>query len=303
MVPLLEQILALFVLLCGISIGWRRWVGPLRAELDANAIGMLVLAILAVVGGAVGSVFLWRNDPNSFSWTLSPLAARLLGSAALAFAITGCYALEQRSERLLKAYIVFLAVYLAPLVVAILLFHLDRFNWNAAITYAFFVIAGGMALAAIWHLVRRTALGPSFAGSDQQAPLLVTRCWLWVVAIGMGLWGVSLFLHPTFPLPAIFIWPRNPLTSRLIASMLLTLSTAAVLGIQSTEQARMSLWMFVAYGAAAFVACLWNAVGGKPVPVSYAGAFCGLALGSVLCILYVRDKSRSLSANDSHPLS
>lgn len=160
----LELILALILLLCGVYIGWRRWVRPFREGLDSQATGMLVLAILTVVGGAVGSPFWWRNDPNSFSWLLPPLAARLLASAGVAFALTGYYALDHRSERLVRTYIASLAAYLVPLVVAILLFHLDRFNWHAPITYAFFVISGGMVLAAIWHLVRRTTLGASFAG-------------------------------------------------------------------------------------------------------------------------------------------
>jgi hypothetical protein len=291
-VQLLELVLALILLSCGVYVGWQRWVGPVRAELDSQATGMLMLVILAVVGGAVGSPFWWRDDPNSFSWMLPPLAARLLGSAAAAFALTGYYALEHRSERLVRTYVALLAVYLAPLVVVILLLHLDRFNWHAPISYAFFVIAGGMALAANWHLVRRTTLGAGFADKDEPvSPPIALRCWLWAVAISAGLWGISLFVYPTFPWPEVFIWPRDALTSRLIAAMLLTLSTAAVLGMQSTKQARMSLWMFIAYGIGAAAACLWNAVAGNAVPVSYAGAFCGLALGSIFCMLYVRPRS------------
>ena len=291
MVRLFEQVLAVILLVCGVYIGWRRWIGPLRAQLDSQATGMLVLAILAVIGGAVGGPFWWRNDPNSFSWMLPPLAARLLGSAGAAFALTGCYALEHRSERLIRTYTALLAVYLAPLVVAIVLFHLDRFNWRAPITYAFFAVSGGMALAATWHLVRRTALGASFADAKEPAAPALVQCWFWAVAIGAGLWGLSMFVDPTFPWPLIFIWPQDQLTSRLIAAMLLTLSTAALFGLQSMKQARLSLWMFIIYGTGATAACLWNAVAGASVPVSYAGAFCGLALGSILCCSSLRRRS------------
>jgi hypothetical protein len=48
--------------------------------------------------------------------------------------------------------------------------------------------------------------------------------------------------------------------------------------------------MFIVYGGVAFTACLWNAAGGKPVPVSCAGAFYGLAPGSILCVFYLRDE-------------
>jgi len=291
MAQLLELVLALMLLTCGVCIGWRRWVWPSRGQLDHQATGMLALAILAVVGGAIGSPFWWRDDPNSFSWMLPPLAARLLGAAGAAFALTGCYALEHRSERLVRAYIALLAVYLTPLVIVILMFHLDRFNWHAPITYAFFAISGGMALAAIWHLGRGTTLGANVAAAAEQTVPPMVRCWLWVVAIGVGLWGISLFVYPTFPWPELFIWPQDELSSRLIAAMLLTLATAAVLGLQSTDRARMSLWMFTAYGTGAAAACLWTAIGGKPVPASYTGAFSGLALGSIFCLLCLRRES------------
>jgi len=94
--------------------------------------------------------------PGSFSWALPLLAARLLAAAGIALAVTGCYEIEQKKESLIRSYIVMLAVYLASLVAAILLFHLDRFDWRAAITYAFFAVAGGMTIAALWHLLRGT---------------------------------------------------------------------------------------------------------------------------------------------------
>jgi hypothetical protein len=282
---LLEQLAGLFLMLAALALGWWRWIAPYRAHLDSQGLGLLTLAVLTIVGGLIGSPFWWIDDPNSFSWALPPLAGRLLGAAGFAFAVTGCYALEQRKERLIHSYIVMLAVYLAPLVGAILLFHLDRFDWHAPITYAFFVVAGGMAVAALWHLVRGTTLSKDFQDGTVQRVPAGLRTWLWLVAIVSGAWGAAMFIYPPGPWPQIWVWPQDPLTSRLIATMLLTLCAGAFTALQSTAQARMSLWMFVAYGFLAAAGCFMNLVGGKPIPEAYTSAFCALGVISAAFLL------------------
>ena len=295
MADLLEQIGVSAFLLVGIWLGWRRWGRPYRDSLDAQGRGELILAVAAVAGGLIGSPFWWMDFPGSFSWTLPPLAARLLAAAAIAFAVTGCYALERRQERLVRSYIVMIAVYLGPLVAAILLLHLDRFDWSAPITYGFFTIAGGMAIAAIWHLVHGTSLGKDY--QDEMPSPVTTRvkAWLWLVVTVAGLWGLALFLYPQGSVPDIWVWPQDALTSRLIASMLLTLSAGALLGLRSAAQAAMALWMFVVYGAGAAAACLWTIASGKPVAMSYAAAFPTLAAVS-LALLIFDFRSRTATA-------
>ncbi len=44
-------LLALALLAVGMAAGWRRWIAPHAETLDAQAKGMLALAILAVAGG------------------------------------------------------------------------------------------------------------------------------------------------------------------------------------------------------------------------------------------------------------
>lgn len=53
-----------------------------------------------------------------------------------------------------------LAVYLAPLLVVIPLFHLDRFELSAPITYAFFAIVLPMTAAALWYTYRTPVIVP-----------------------------------------------------------------------------------------------------------------------------------------------
>jgi hypothetical protein len=64
-----------------------------------------------------------------------------------------------------------------------------------------------------------------------------------------------MFHYPQGPVPSIWVWPHDPLTSRLIATMLLTLAAAGLTGLQSAARARMSLWMFVSYGFGGALAC------------------------------------------------
>jgi len=282
---LFEQLVGLALLLFAIWFGWWRWIRPYRKGLDRQGVGMLMLAVLAVTGGFLGSPFWWIDDPNSFSWTLPPLAGRLLGAAGFAFGVIGCYALEQKQQRLVRSYAVMIAVYLLPLVAAILLFHLDRFNWHAAITYAFFIIAGGMPASAVWHLARGTTLGELFRDAEAGPISAVVRIWLWLVATAAGLWGLAMFVYPSGTLRQIWVWPQDPLTSRLIATMLLTICAAALLALRSAAQARMSLWMFVIYGLGAVLACFWNLVAGSPIPTAYTGAFCTLTVISFALLM------------------
>ncbi len=219
----------------------------------------------------------------------------MLAAAGLGFGVAGWLALDRMRERLVRLYLVLIAVYLAPLVAAILLLHLDRFDWAAPITYGFFVIAGGMSIAALWHLIRRTGLGPADAAgrgaTDGPAPAAV-RGWMGLVAAVTGPWGVALFVLPQGPWRPIWVWPQDPLTSRLIATMLLTLCAGAILGAASREGARMMLWTFVAYGAGVMAAGLMNQVAGKPIPLAYVTVFAVIALISLL----LQTRSRPVAA-------
>ena len=213
----------------------------------------LVLVILTIAGGAGGGVFWWMASPISFSWQLPPLAFRMLGAAGFAFAITGLYVMHRRRASLIRDYIILLAVYLVPLVGAILLFHLDRFNWHAPITYAFFIVAGGMAAAAVWFIACRTM--PPFDESPKPVPSTLVRSYLFLVMVIFGAWGLTLFISPSGRLPQIWVWPQDALTTRLIATMLLTIGTAGLLGRSNTEAVKMSACMFVVYGFGVMVAC------------------------------------------------
>src|SRR5262245_55611330 len=125
---LLPQLAGLALLLAGVWLCYRRWVLP-RAGLDIQSRGLLVLLILTLIGGAVGGPVWWADAPWAFSWDLPPLAGRMLAAAGWTFAVICFLALERPSPGRLRLLVWLLAIYLLPLVAAILLFHLDRFDF------------------------------------------------------------------------------------------------------------------------------------------------------------------------------
>jgi len=48
---------------------------------------MLLLSVLTLVGGLLGSTGWWIDDSRSFSWNLPPLASRMLAPSCFAFGV------------------------------------------------------------------------------------------------------------------------------------------------------------------------------------------------------------------------
>src|SRR5918994_1285749 len=68
----------LLVALLGLAAwGYRHWICPRRVGIHGK--GMLLLSVLTLVGGLLGSTGGWIDDPRSFSWDLPLLASRMLG--------------------------------------------------------------------------------------------------------------------------------------------------------------------------------------------------------------------------------
>lgn len=280
---LLLQALVLAILLGGVAWGYRRWVRPREDGLDFQAKGLMALMVLTFMGGLIGSFFWWADEPRSFSWDLPPLASRMLASAGWSFAVGTFLALERPTTRRLRLMLILLATYLVPLVLAVLLFHLDRFSFAAPITYAFFVIAGGMSIAALWYLVRQPVVLPD-APADGAPPTPPVGAWLGVVAVLTGLWGLALFATDNGPSALVWVWPGDLLTSRLIGVMLLTIAVGAAWSRPSADLARLMLAITNAYGVGLALASAWNALSGKPIKPSYLVVFGLVALVSGLLL-------------------
>ncbi len=286
---LLFQIVGLVLLLAGLGVGYRRWVKPHASTLDWQGKGLLLLVILALMGGFIGSPFWWIDDPRSFSWDLPPLASRMLASAGWAFVVVCFQVLERPTDRRLRLVLLLLFVYLSPLALAAPLFHLDRFDPAAPITYGFFAIVGLMTVSTLWYLLRQPRIFPDSA-ADLRQPARAVRGWLGIVAVVTALWGLALLITDSGPSPLVWSWPGDLLTSRLIAVMLLTIAAGSLYSLNARGLARPMLAMNAVYGLGLSIASLWNALAGKPVKWSYAVVFGVVFL--VSSYFYFRDDEK-----------
>lgn len=273
----LVQVLGLGLLFVGLWLGYRQWIQPREATLNFQSRGLLLLMVVTLMGGFIGSPFWWMDQPWSFSWDLPPLASRMLGSAGWSFFVLCLLALQHPSHRRLRLVLITLFVYLAPLAIVIVLFHLDRFDPAAPITYGFFAIVIPMVVADIWYLMRQPRVIPDEPRDILPAGALV-RSWLGVVALVMALWGLALFITDSVitnsgPSNLIWAWPGDLLSSRLIGVMLLTIAAGSIYSLRYADTARLMLAMIVVYGLGLTIASLWNALFGLPTRNFYAIVF------------------------------
>ena len=220
---LLVQFLGLFALLGLAAWGCRHWISPRQVSIQDK--GMLLLSVVTLVGGLLDSIGWWINDPRRFSWDLPPLASRMLASAGWAFGVVTLAALHRPVPCRTRLVMLMLAVCLAPLLVTAPLFHLDRFDPAAPITYVFFALVLTMTVTALWYLFEQPVIVPS-EPADSLAPSARVGGWLGLAAAVTALWGLALFVTGNGPSGLIWVWPGDLLTSRLIAVMLLTIPSA-----------------------------------------------------------------------------
>jgi hypothetical protein len=268
---------ALPVLMLGVGIGYWLWVLP-RPSLDVQTRGLLILILLAAAGGFFGALLWWPGIPGTFAWVLPPLAGRLLGAAGWAFAALCVMTIRWPSRRRVRLTLWMLAVYLVPIALALLLAHRDRLDWAAPISYAFLVIAGGMAAATVYYIIRQ----PDVPGvADDPAPSDdITRKWLALVGGVSLVWGTALFITDKGSTALVWAWPGDLLTSRLIAVMLWSIAAGCLVSMRREGPARAMLVTTLVYGIGVALAGLWNLVVTTPVPLGYVAVFGAIGAGS-----------------------
>ena len=267
---LLVQFLGLFALLGLAAWGYRHWISTRQIGIQGR--GMLLLCVVTLVGGLLGSTGWWIDDPRSFSWDLPPLASRMLASAGWAFGVATLAALHRPVPRRTRLVMLMLAIYLAPLLVSAPLFHLDRFDPTAPITYVFFALVLTMTVAALWYLFEEPVIVPD-EPPDSLAPTALLSGWLGLVAAVTASWGLALFVTDNGPSGLIWLWSGDLLTSRLIAVMLLTIAVGALYALRYADVSRVMLGVIGVYGFGIMLANLWNILANKPVIPSYVAAF------------------------------
>ncbi len=292
------QLAGLLLLVGGVWFGYRQWVRRHDATLTAAGRGLLVLLVMTMAGGFVGSPFWWTDQPLSFSWDLPPLASRMLAAAGWSFFVVTLLALRRPTYRRVRLILLLLFVYLVPLTVLILLAHLDRFDFSAPITYAFFGIVLLMDVATTYYLLRQPAIIADDA-RDSLPASTVTQVWLPIVATITAIWGLALLVTDRGPLPLLWAWPGDLLSSRLIAVMLLAIAVGSLYAMRTAATARMMLAMIVVYSLGITVASAWNRLFGLPIETLYTAVFSIILLVSAVLLMSERS-SRDLNA---HPMT
>ena len=295
---LLWQLLALFLLLAGIGFGIGQWVRPHAATLTPAGRGLLLLVIATLIGGFIGSPFWWADVRESFSWDLPPFASRMLAAAGWSYFAVAWLALRRPSYRRIRLVLLLIFVYLAPLALAILLYHLDRFDFSAPITYGFFAIVIPMVLASAWYLLRQPRILPdneSENAQDNVRSTVVVQVWLLVVAFITGVWAFALLATDRGPVGLIWAWQGDLLSSRLIGVMLLTIALGSVYGFRYAESARLMLVMIGVYSLGVTVAAAWGVLSGMPIRTLYAAVFSVFFL--VTAVLLINERQPRVVAS------
>jgi hypothetical protein len=218
----------------------------------------------------------------------------MLGAAGWAFFAITLLALRRPTYRRLRLILLLLFVYLMPLALVIVLFHLDRFDFNAPITYGFFAIAVPMALAATAYLIRQPHIIAEEA-RDMMPANIVIQVWLPIVATITALWGIALLVTDTGPTPLVWAWSGDLLTSRLIGVMLLTIAFGALYSFRYAETARLMLVMITVYSLGLTVAALWNLFVGLPIKTLYVSVYSVIFLVTAVLLLNDRQPSHLLT--------
>jgi hypothetical protein len=274
------QLFGLFMLLVGVAVGYWLWIRPRENDLNIQGRGLLLLVVLTLMGALVGSPFWWADDERSFSWDLPPLAGRMLAAAAWSFVVVSYLGLRRPSYRRLRLVLVLLIVYLLPLTIAILIFHLDRFDPSAGVTYTFFTIVVVMDVATAWYLLRQPTIQPE-QSQDREPTSRIVRLWMLLVGVLLGLWGLALFLSSSGPIGVVWVWSYDPLSTQLIGVMFLAMATGLFYSFRHRDVARVMLGTILVYGVGIAAASFSNLINEKPFPVSYFVVFGVISLVSL----------------------
>ena len=273
--------LALLVLGMGLGEGILQRRMPMTGALQQAR----MLALLAGVGGLVGAAAWGQNLPYAFAWALPPMAARFLAVAAVAFGLVALRAAWIGTVGHLRMVAVMLLVYLGPFAGAVLFLHLDRFDPTSPVAYAFFGVVVCMVIAALLTMIR--------VPYDERG---LSSGMLGLVGSLAGLWGLVLFLWPSGPWPIMWPWPQDPLTTRLIAAMFLTIAAACHIAEGRQERRTAYILCFI-YGigiALVEALALWL---GKPGSWAYLLFWTFVAVEAVRGLVSERAASPTHAAN------
>ena len=207
---------------------------------------LLTLALL--VGGLIGGIANFLLLPGFWPWEMSPLAYRFLAGAVAAYVVGALITLTRSRWAESELLLVTVIIYAIPLVGAVLMQPtlIDSSKVVAQLFVGIVTPAVIISIGYVWGWRGRTSSEMALAqGSGLRGYLLVLSLLTLVV-------GTLVFVTPK---QSGFVWPWaaldtwQPLDSRLIASMLLTIAGGALLAWWRNDEgvAQVFLAMLFAY--------------------------------------------------------
>ena len=206
-----------------------------------------ILTVALCAGGAVGAITSFLLIKGGWPWPMPDLAYRFLAGAAVAYAVGSAIVLTRRGWAESEILLATVVLYGVPLGAAILI-EPGPVDWSKPVAWSFvglvvpaLLISGG----ALW--VNRRVL----AGEPPDPLPSALRGLLGVIAVAGGVVGLLVYAVPR---EAGFVWPWaelgpwKALDSRLLASMLLTISGAAALVAWRNRQAMADVFLPMLWG-------------------------------------------------------
>ena len=204
----------------------------------------LTLALL--IGGLTGGIANFLLLDGFWPWEMPPLAHRFLAGAAAAYVVGTLFVFASgrwaESELLLATVV----IYGVPLVAAILV-QPHLIDWSTPVAWLFIGVVTPALIISTGYLLANWNRTESNSALD-----LAPRTYLLVLGVLTAIVGLLVFVVPErsgllWPWAALDTW--EPLDSRLVASMLLTIAGGALLAWWRNDRgmARLLLVMLTAY--------------------------------------------------------
>jgi hypothetical protein len=218
-----------------------------------------ILTIALFIGGLSGGLSNF-NGVVFWPWNMPLLAHRFLASASAAYVIGSLLTLRSRRWLESELLIATVVLYGVPLGLSVAL-QAEKINWATVTAWGFVLLVTPSLIISLFYLWLNREVAASEATEPLGRPL---RTYLLALAGLAGFVGLVVYLVPK---SAGFVWPWASLAtwaeldSRLAASMLITISGAALLSYwrNDRKQTLLFLAMFSAYCLVASLALVLHA--------------------------------------------
>jgi len=255
-----------------------------------------MVAAMVFAGGLWAAPAWWYGSEGSFPFPLDPFSGRLLGAAAAVFAMAALITLIRPSRQRMRFLMVLVLCHLGPLAAALIVWHRDAFDWTDPAAWGLVVAMVLLLPGALLGLLAPAGLTRAI---DVRPPARGSRVILGLTGLAAWALGLALYIRPDGPVPELWLWAGEPLTSRLMASALFALAGAAIIGAFAGRHSATALFLLVVWGAGLGLAVLPQHQAGEALPWAWAGLWGAVAVLAAIQLMI--GANRRFRAPDPEP--